>query len=76
LDPQKIGVGLGLDNIAPFMLIALGPMPPPGSPLPQPAQDLPTPPNNHYEYALTWFGFAGVLIFQFIFFARKRLLAS
>ncbi len=74
LDPQRIGAGLSLQNVAPYVLIVLGPLPPPGSPLPQPAQDLPTPPNNHYEYALTWFGFAGVLVFQFIFFARKRLL--
>ena len=74
LDPQRIGAGLSLQNVAPYILIVLGPLPPPGSPLPEPAQDLPTPPNNHYEYALTWFGFAGVLVFQFIFFARKRLL--
>lgn len=73
-DPQKIGAGLGLPKVAPYILVVLGPMPPPGSGIPQPAQDLPTPPNNHYEYALTWFGFAGVLVFQFIFFARKRLL--
>lgn len=74
LDPARIAAGLGLPAVAPYVLIAMGPLPPPGSPLPQPAQDLPTPPNNHYGYALTWFGFAGVLIFQFIFFARKRLL--
>ncbi|HYP62674.1 MAG TPA: SURF1 family protein [Acidocella sp.] len=74
LDPAKIGTGMGLTNVAPYSLIALGPIPPPGSQKPQPQQDLPTPPNNHYEYALTWFGFAGVLVFQFIFFARKRLL--
>ncbi len=74
LDPEAIGHGLGLANVAPYMLIAMGPAPPPGSDLPQPAQDLPTPPNNHYEYALTWFGFAGVLVFEFIFLARKRLL--
>jgi surfeit locus 1 family protein len=73
-DPQNIGAGLGLQNVAPYILVVLGPMPPPGSKQPQPAQDLPTPVNNHYEYALTWFGFAGVLVFQFIFFARKRLL--
>jgi surfeit locus 1 family protein len=76
LDPAVVGKGMGLKNVAPDMLIAMGPMPPPGSPLPQPAQDLPTPPNNHYEYALTWFGFAGVLVFEFIFIARKRLLKS
>ncbi len=76
LDAQKIGAGLGLAHVAPYMLIALGPKPPPGSLLPEPAQNLPTPPNNHYEYALTWFGFAGVLVFEFIFIARKRLRIS
>jgi surfeit locus 1 family protein len=74
LNPAKIGAGMGLSNVEPYILIAMGPMPPPGTPTPQPAQDLPSPPNNHYEYALTWFGFAFCLIFQFIFFARKRLL--
>ena len=64
---------MGLD-VAPYILIAMGQMPPPGSTAPRPAQSLPTPPNNHYEYALTWFGFALVLVFEFILFARKRLL--
>jgi surfeit locus 1 family protein len=73
LDPAKIGAGLGLPHVAPYILIAMGPKPPPGSLTPQPAQHLPTPPNNHYEYALTWFGFALVLVFEFILFARKRL---
>jgi surfeit locus 1 family protein len=76
LDPMVIGKGMGLHDVAPYMLIAMGPKPLPGSSLPQPAQNLPTPPNNHYEYALTWFGFAGVLVFEFIFIARKRLLKS
>ena len=76
LDPAVIGKGMGLTNVAPYMLIAMGPKPPPGSPLPQPAQDLPTPPNNHYGYALTWFGFAGVLVFEFIFIVRRRLLTA
>ena len=74
LDPAVMAKGMGLKNVVPYMLIAMGPKPPPGSPLPQPAQDLPTPPNNHYGYALTWFGFAGILVFEFIFIARKRLL--
>jgi surfeit locus 1 family protein len=76
LDPARIGAGMGLGTVAPFTLIAMGPLPPPGSALPQPAQHLPTPPNNHYEYALEWFGFAGVLVFEFFFFARKRLMES
>ncbi len=74
LDPARIAAGMGIENPAPYILIAMGPLPPPGSAAPQPAQQLPTPPNNHYEYALTWFGFALVLVFEFIFFARKRLL--
>ncbi len=73
LNPAHIAAGMGLGPVAPFILIGMGPAPPPGSPLPQPAQDLPHPPNNHYQYALTWFGFAGVLVFEFFFFARKRL---
>jgi len=74
LDPARIAAGMGLSNAAPYVLIAMGPLPPPGSAAPQPVQALPTPPNNHYEYALTWFGLAATLAFQFIFFARKRLM--
>jgi surfeit locus 1 family protein len=73
LDPVRIGADMGFHNVAPFALVAMGPLPPTGSPLPQPAQHLPQPPNNHYQYALTWFGFAIVLVFEFYFFARKRL---
>ncbi len=73
LNPARIGADMGFTNVAPFALVAMGPMSPTGSPLPQPAQHLPQPPNNHYQYALTWFGFAIVLLFEFYFFARKRL---
>lgn len=75
LDPQRIGAGLGL-KVAPYILIRMGPLPAPGSAAPQPVQALPEPPNNHYQYALTWFGLAGVLLIEFIIFARKRLLAA
>jgi surfeit locus 1 family protein len=73
LNPAKMGAAMGFAEVAPFALVAMGPLPPQGSALPQPAQHLPQPPNNHYEYALTWFGFAIVLVFEFFFFARKRL---
>ncbi len=73
LNPEKIAAAMGLTGVSPYALIEMGPMPPPGSLLPQPAQHLPQPPNNHYEYALTWFGFALVLVFEYYFFARKRL---
>jgi surfeit locus 1 family protein len=72
LNPAKMGAAMGFAEVAPFALVAMGPLPE-GPGLPQPAQHLPQPPNNHYEYALTWFGFAIVLVFEFFFFARKRL---
>jgi len=73
LNPQKMGAAMGFARVAPVALIEMGQMPPPGSPLPQPATGLPRPPNNHYEYALTWFGFSIVLVIEFLLFARKRL---
>jgi surfeit locus 1 family protein len=73
LNPQRIGLDMGLTNVAPFTLIAMGPTPPPGSARPLPAQHLPQPPNNHYQYALTWFGLAIVLVLEFGVFAWKRL---
>ncbi len=73
LNTVTLGAALGFNNVAPFALIAMGPLPPPGSVLPEPAQTLPRPPNNHYQYELTWFGFALVLVVEFFFFARKRL---
>jgi surfeit locus 1 family protein len=68
-----MAAAMGIGKVAPFALIEMGVMPPPGSPLPQPATGLPLPPNNHYEYALTWFGFSIVLLIEFLLFARKRL---
>ncbi len=73
LDPARIAAGLGLGSVAPFTLIAMGPLPPFGSHMPQPAQTLPRPPNNHYQYALTWFGFAFILLVEYALLARKRL---
>jgi surfeit locus 1 family protein len=73
LNPQKMAAFMGVGDVAPFALIEMGPMPPPGSPLPQPAQGLPRPPNNHYEYALTWFGLAIVLVIEFLIYAQRRM---
>lgn len=71
LDPQAIGAALGLQRVAPFTLVALGTTPPRG--WPQPAQHLPRPPNNHLQYAITWYGLAVVLLIEFGFYARKVL---
>jgi len=71
LDPQTIGTALGLPPVAPFTLVVLGPAPPPG--YPDPAHHLPRPPNDHLQYALTWYGFAVTLLVIFLLYARKVL---
>jgi surfeit locus 1 family protein len=69
LDPRAIGAALGLDRVAPFILIAMGPPPPEG--LPIPADHLPRPPNNHLQYAITWYGLAAALVVIFTVWVRK-----
>jgi surfeit locus 1 family protein len=71
LDPQAIGAALGLGRVAPFVLVAIGPMPAEG--YPDPARHLPRPPNNHLQYAITWYGLAVALLVIFSLYARKVL---
>jgi surfeit locus 1 family protein len=71
LDPSAIGAALGLRRIEPFTLVALGPTVPGRYPIP--AQHLPRPPNNHLQYALTWYGLAGSLVVVFVAWCRKVL---
>jgi surfeit locus 1 family protein len=71
LDPVAVGAALGLPSVAPFTLVALGPTPPAG--FPDPARALPRPPNDHLQYALTWFGLAGMLLVVFGAHVRKVL---
>jgi surfeit locus 1 family protein len=69
LDPARIGPPLGAPGLAPFVLVAMGE--PPARGWPEPAANLPRPPNDHLQYALTWFGLAGVLLAQFLFWSFK-----
>ena len=69
LDPAKIGAALGLAHVAPFTLIELGS----GDGMPEAATALPRPPNDHLNYAFTWFGLALSLVVVFVFAARKVL---
>lgn len=71
LDPRAIGAGLGLQNVAPFVLVAMGSPPP--EHYPDPARHLPQPPNNHLSYAITWYGLAIALVVIFVLWARKVL---
>jgi surfeit locus 1 family protein len=70
LNPAAIGAALGLGQVAPFTLVALGPPPP--ELYPDPARGLPRPANNHLSYVITWYGLAASLVVVFAIWARKE----
>lgn len=70
-NPQIIGAALGIPQVAPFIVVALGQRPP--EMFPVPAQRMPRPPNDHLNYAITWFGLAFILAIIFSLYARKVL---
>jgi surfeit locus 1 family protein len=69
LDPPALGAALGLRAAEPFTVVALGQAPPPGAP--DPARHLPSLPNNHLQYAITWYALAVVLAVVFVVYVRK-----
>ena len=71
LDPGKIGAALGIAHVAPFVLVAMGSVAPGIYPIP--ATHFPEPPNNHLQYAITWYGLAIALVVIFVEWSRKRL---
>ena len=70
-DPAAIARARGLDRVAPFYLEADA-TPNPGG-WPRGGQTRLTLPNNHLQYALTWFGIALTLVGVFAAFAARRL---
>jgi surfeit locus 1 family protein len=70
-DPAAIaaakGLGQGLDPVAPFYVEQETPVPPGG--LPQPGRLAVNLPDNHLQYAVTWYGLALVLAVAFIVWA-------
>ncbi len=73
LDPAAIGRALGAAAVMPFAVVAMG-VPQPGV-YPAPATAMPRPPNDHLQYAITWFGLAATLLVIFAIHARKVLSA-
>lgn len=67
LDPQSIASALGLGAVAPFTLVALAEG---NGGYPLAARNLPRPPNNHFTYALTWFGLSATLVIIFLLCLR------
>jgi surfeit locus 1 family protein len=68
-DPVGIAAAKGLDpkTVAPFYVEQEAPAPPGG--LPQPGKLVVALPDNHLQYALTWYGLAAVLAAVFGFWA-------
>lgn len=62
-DPASIAAAKGLGPVAPFYVEQESPVPPGG--LPQPGKLEVMLPDNHLQYALTWFGLAIVLLAMF-----------
>ena len=62
-DPQAIAAAKGLGPVAPFYVEQETPVPPGG--LPHPGKLVVTLPDNHLQYALTWYGLAIVLVVVF-----------
>jgi surfeit locus 1 family protein len=66
-DPASIAAAKGLGPVAPFYVEQESPVPPGG--LPQPGKLVVSLPDNHLQYALTWYGLALVLAGTFISWA-------
>jgi len=71
VDIAAMAQAAGLARVLPFYIDADA-SPNPGG-LPQGGQTLTDLPNNHLQYALTWYGLALALIVIYIRFARRRL---
>jgi surfeit locus 1 family protein len=68
-DPTAIGDAKHVHPVAPFYVEMESPTPPGG--WPQPGKIVVNLPNNHLQYALTWYGLALVLVVMFVVWARS-----
>jgi surfeit locus 1 family protein len=69
-DQIAMAAAKGWGNVAPFYVEQEAPVPPGGLPLP--GKLTVNLPNNHLQYAITWFGLAVVLAGVFIAFAGRE----
>jgi surfeit locus 1 family protein len=69
-DPAAIAVAKGWGLVAPFYIEQEAPPPPGGLPKVGPLK--PTLPNNHLQYAVTWYGLALVMLVSGIVFLHGR----
>ncbi len=66
----RMAEGLGWGSVAPFYIEQESPVPPGG--VPHPAALHPNLPNNHLQYALTWYGLAAALLAVFAVWLVRR----
>jgi surfeit locus 1 family protein len=66
-DPQAIAAAKALGAVAPFFIEQETPVPPGG--LPQPGKLVVSLPDNHLQYAITWYGLAAALVVVFVIWA-------
>jgi surfeit locus 1 family protein len=71
-DPATISAALGLSDAAPFALV-IDAAPATTSDWPRPVGGVPTVVNNHFSYAVTWFGLSLALLVIFGLYARGVL---
>jgi surfeit locus 1 family protein len=69
-DPQAIARAKSWGEVAPFYIELESPQPPGGLPRPGPLRV--NLPDDHLQYAITWFGLAAVLAVSFAFWLRSR----
>ena len=68
-DPAAIAAAKHLGAVAPFFVEQESPVPPGG--LPQPGKLVVALPDNHLQYAITWYGLAAALVVVFVIWAWK-----
>ncbi len=66
-DPLAIAAAKNVGPVAPFYVEEEAPVPPGG--LPQPGRLVVSLPDNHLQYAITWFGLAAVLAGVYVSYA-------
>jgi len=71
-DPEAIAAALGLTGAAPFALV-VDAAPATAADWPRPVGGVPTIANNHFSYAVTWFGLSFALLVIFALYARGVL---
>src|SRR5947199_309720 len=69
-DPAAMAAAKGWGDVAPFYIDQEAPIPPGGLPKPGPLK--PSLPNNHLQYAVTWYGLALMFLISAVFFERAR----